>query len=545
MITEICPHCHNTVVGQFNPSNTRKYLTGLAKTGGMKAVLTAVGSVIPGFGNIAGLLVGGTIDLIYGNDIKKIIDKIADVFDDNKVYVFECPQCGHSWACQEELYEDGYTSMDDDTTYLAQSDEDAKDGFEQFFEDYLHKADEIAKDPVATKCFMAEISNIQDELDISNVLYAQDMSKYCFLAAFAGFLCINEKYDETIQKESKHWIDKAGHRIPQYALLSHMIDIAGIDNPDVLLQLMKATKKSWFSDENGLFKSEYIISLYEEITFWNVVFCRDNFKNTDLSQLWDIVRGFDNNAYSMYANAELYDYISNTNFDEAERYLVDAVKTSGFDIDSVDGDNFFGAKWLECYVAYGDTLIDGDGLELKQDVKRGLYVLRKAIKKAKGETRDSALYSIAVEYETGEHIEKDIEKARKYYDMISDPDYADRMKKVVADLNTIERENKDSGETEYMEELKACFEDGEMSKSERRLLEELRIKLGISETRAAELEASLHQPKLTEAELEYLDEYRECLTENGRILAGERRLLNHLRIKLGICEERARELEIL
>lgn len=110
---------------------------------------------------------------------------------------------------------------------------------------------------------------------------------------------------------------------------------------------------------------------------------------------------------------------------------------------------------------------------------------------------------------------------------------------------SVERENKNSGEMEYIEELKACFEDGEMSKGERRLLEKLRIKLGISETRAAELEASFHQPKLTETELEYLDEYRECLTENGKILAGERRLLNHLRVKLGISEERARELEIL
>ncbi|MBD5188794.1 MAG: hypothetical protein HDS95_00740 [Bacteroidales bacterium] len=102
MIKERCSHCGNMVVGEFAPSTTRKYLTGLAKKGGMKAVLAAVGSVVPGFGNAAGFLVGGALDLIYGDDIKKFIDKVADEFDDNKVYVFDCPQCGHSWAKKEE-----------------------------------------------------------------------------------------------------------------------------------------------------------------------------------------------------------------------------------------------------------------------------------------------------------------------------------------------------------------------------------------------------------------------------------------------------------
>lgn len=97
-MNETCSRCNNVVTGQFNPSNTRKYLTGLAKTGGMKAVLAAAGSVIPGFGNIAGFLAGGAIDLAYGKDINKYIDEIADMFDTYKVYVFTCPKCGKSWT---------------------------------------------------------------------------------------------------------------------------------------------------------------------------------------------------------------------------------------------------------------------------------------------------------------------------------------------------------------------------------------------------------------------------------------------------------------
>lgn len=96
---------------------------------------------------------------------------------------------------------------------------------------------------------------------------------------------------------------------------------------------------------------------------------------------------------------------------------------------------------------------------------------------------------------------------------------------------------------EYLEELKACLEeDGEISSKERRLLDRLRNRLGISVERAEELEKSLQEMQLTEEEKEYLEEYQACL-EEGEISSKERRLLDRLRDKLGISEERAREIE--
>ncbi len=90
-------------------------MTGLAKKGGMKAVLAYVGSVVPGIGNIGGFLAGGVVDFIYGDDIKKFIDKVADIFDDNKVYVFDCPNCGNSWARKEdEINSSDYDELDDE-----------------------------------------------------------------------------------------------------------------------------------------------------------------------------------------------------------------------------------------------------------------------------------------------------------------------------------------------------------------------------------------------------------------------------------------------
>lgn len=98
-------------------------------------------------------------------------------------------------------------------------------------------------------------------------------------------------------------------------------------------------------------------------------------------------------------------------------------------------------------------------------------------------------------------------------------------------------------EEEYLEELKACLEeDGEISSKERRLLDRLRNRLGISVERAEELEKSLQEIQLTKEEKEYLEEYQACL-EEGEISSKERRLLDRLRDKLGISEERAKEIE--
>jgi len=102
----------------------------------------------------------------------------------------------------------------------------------------------------------------------------------------------------------------------------------------------------------------------------------------------------------------------------------------------------------------------------------------------------------------------------------------------------------ENNENEYLEELKACLADGELGGSERRLLNKLRIKLGISEERAAELEASLQKPQLTEEEQEYLEAYQDAL-EDGVVSEKERRLLDKLMKINNISEERAKEIEML
>lgn len=101
------------------------------------------------------------------------------------------------------------------------------------------------------------------------------------------------------------------------------------------------------------------------------------------------------------------------------------------------------------------------------------------------------------------------------------------------------------GEAEYLEELRACFEDGVITDKERRLLDRLRKSLGISETRAAELEAMCHPQSMTEEEQEYANEVKVCLEDDGEITVKERRLLDRLAKSLGISSDRALQIENL
>lgn len=101
-----------------------------------------------------------------------------------------------------------------------------------------------------------------------------------------------------------------------------------------------------------------------------------------------------------------------------------------------------------------------------------------------------------------------------------------------------------ASEQEYLDELKATLEDGEIGPRERKSLERARVRLGISEARAAEIEASVSAPKLTDEENAYLAEVKAIL-EDGDIGPRERKSLERVRIRLGISEERAKEIEKL
>ena len=97
-------------------------------------------------------------------------------------------------------------------------------------------------------------------------------------------------------------------------------------------------------------------------------------------------------------------------------------------------------------------------------------------------------------------------------------------------------------EEKYKEEVLFYLEDdGIIDDDERRFLERKRARLGISEDRAKEIEEEC-LPQLTSEEKEYIEALKElgdADLQNPRI----RRMLDHERGSLGISEERALELE--
>ena len=115
----------------------------------------------------------------------------------------------------------------------------------------------------------------------------------------------------------------------------------------------------------------------------------------------------------------------------------------------------------------------------------------------------------------------------------------------VAQIAQTQNSELSEDELAYKEEVEFCLEDAsEIDALSRKFLERKRQKLGLSETRAQEIEdmvkASLES--FTDEEKEYMEALDDVI-EDGAIPNNVRRLLERERKSLGISEERAKELE--
>ena len=112
---------------------------------------------------------------------------------------------------------------------------------------------------------------------------------------------------------------------------------------------------------------------------------------------------------------------------------------------------------------------------------------------------------------------------------------------------TTQTQTADLSESElaYKEEVEFCLEDeSEISAHSRKFLERKRQNLGLSETRAQEIEDMVKASlvSFTDEEKEYMEALDDVI-EDGVIPDNVRRLLERERKSLGISEERAKELE--
>ena len=98
-------------------------------------------------------------------------------------------------------------------------------------------------------------------------------------------------------------------------------------------------------------------------------------------------------------------------------------------------------------------------------------------------------------------------------------------------------------EETYRQDVKVALEEGELGNDIRAFLNRKRDRLGISQERAAEIEALCKITQLTNEEKEYLKEYKEMIEDYGAIGSIERKRLERIRERLKISRERAIAIE--
>lgn len=305
-----------------------------------------------------------------------------------------------------------------------------------------------------------------------------------------------------------------------FSLIYEMLDMAqnehDVYNGFQKLQLIKSSCPSIESLTNTLIKNEalrkWFDNAYYEFLFIKMVDegkCLE--KDIDLKAKYareltnspdDFMRLF---AHAFLSDA-LYD---GGKYDEAKRYAKVGMDILGV-LTDYDHDDILNRNWGICFTVYARS------------------------QEKVGELKD------AIElYEQGAALgipwcKQDLERLK--------PENNGKISSEPSSSNYHTDSKFTKSEQEYLDMLKESVEDGDITPKERKMLDRIRISLGISEERAKEIETSLSSPKLTEDEQEYWDAYKEA-TIDGEISEKESRLLEKLRVLYNISENRAREIE--
>ncbi|MDE6021650.1 MAG: hypothetical protein K2H01_11730, partial [Ruminococcus sp.] len=457
-----------------------------------------------------------------------------------------CPNCGHTWTRKEDELVYGQA----DEEYEENADEMAAE-FDKALSYFLDDTSRVTQSAKTTSDFMTQM-NQSAQLSSPRISGA-----FHFLAALVGLFALKDNDFDEDENRQIRWV--AHSQIKQavslgntdeYRLIELLLQIKTTSNINELPKFIRKALACKVNDDSWLKKEYYQKSLVPDICFFKILLDMDNneaIRDEDKIALWKALTNCPVNDYKMYANLQIYRKLSDSPDSFAFSCLYNAFNTKGFSLNKPKMEDVMYEQWLWAAEEYAECLCSGISNEIGKDKHRGIEILNTI---ADLGTQNPCLFARNF---LGELAEQDghLQKALTYYLKAGEigSDCAMRVRKMIAETNdssnstAIESKSSDE-ENEYLSEFKACLaEGGEISKGERRLLEKLRIKLDISEKRAAELEQSLLTPQLTEVEEEYLAEYKECLAEDGTISAGERRLLNRLRDKLGISEERAKELE--
>ena len=302
--------------------------------------------------------------------------------------------------------------------------------------------------------------------------------------------------------------------------------------------------KTWTAKESELSNQSYK-DYYESIDY------KDEDENVDEFADFD-----ENNVFSEFLDefaTQKLDLVK-SNFDELNMFVDDCCHIAQYEIeDGVVKSKFYFLASIACYL-YSNNCSE-DKIRFEDVIRRGREYIVKSI-----ELCDDDEYEILYSLFEIRNLELDdtnysFEKIERILDNIPNPNEVDNClinpkwweEEIALECDLLndsknEEEAMNPSELEYLEMLKECLADGNMGVGERKLLEKIRIKYGISSTRAKELEDTLKYLPMSPEEHEYYQAYIDAI-ENGRISDKSRRLLDNLRKAYGISVERAKIIE--
>ena len=494
-----CPSCGNYVEGKKKATIGRKMTRGVMKKGGTTAAGALIGTM---FGGPVGTVLGIAAGALMSDTTTQAADEMYDAAVGEIEYEFSCPKCGWKWTDKANSNEqvdswrtDVYSSHEID---MNDEEVDWESKFQEDLDYFVENQDEIIS-------IEKEVIDFINELDCNYSYCCDDIicSQYNFLQAFICLKYSVENWENNLFELCYRYINRAIEICDdndEYNTLYAILNIANIKIDENCVKTfveLNNNRPDFDNDEYEFFTTESWKYIYNNVfvTVNNLI--KDNIDIKKEDFYLDIDDAFEVKERGVVITGqvktgciEVGDKIILTNHDNSSK------------ICQIIGIEMF--KKLLDYCEFGDNVgLLLKGIDNMDEIRRGAFV----------EYYDG-------ESPVGSYLQNSLETSSE---------------------NEIT-----SAEQKYLDELKACLEeDNEISPKERRLLERLREKLGITPERAKELEDSLSAPQLTDEEKEYLEEYKACVEDDIEISPKERRLLNRIRESLGISEERANEIETL
>lgn len=553
-ISQRCPKCGNYTKGEV----VEDFKRGLTKIA-IKGVGELVGSEAPGVGT----LISVTSDITA----KKLNNVL---YGDATDFEFHCLKCGYTWRnlSQNASENTGFVSLKDvpyiennlfRTASVGSYNYPSKDSSNDFYDKYYEKLttlqDEVVDIATNKSKALEYISGIDDTLPSiqdENKIKFNVLQALCCLIYSEG----NQKKDMSLCEKGMNMAKKAYHADEEANIIYYCLKSLCIDNDkdNVLAEQRLISEKCHLFDNHcKLFKCKF----YAEIRFSSLCETAKALENKnrilDAISIYKLITDLPDNAYKSFGLSVMGRLYAGKGIDKVKG--VECVQEAADLVDytsEFDANNFFHLEWLKALTNSSWSYYSGDGntpVDYRKAYKQAML--------ASNLGSEAAMETVGEIYQYCDQY-KDLSAAIKWYKKSAELG-CEEAKVKLKELEMILSGNVTSNDTggeesdtdyssseqEYIEEIKYCLEeDEEISPRERRLLEKLRIKLGITEERAKELEESLLAPALSDEEKEYLEEYKECAAD-GEITAKDRRLLDKLRKILGISEERAKELETL